>query len=128
MKTSLTALVIASSSVLAVAPATAQVQAFIDTTLTGVIHDVGTGTRALAGVDAEGSYVAIERLAEGQVSSRVWMDQLQMGSARMSIRALRGVRLTRLEGDLLAFDADPTTEGAERVTCSARLKLRKGQL
>ncbi|MBP6630692.1 MAG: hypothetical protein KA297_14750 [Kofleriaceae bacterium] len=136
MKTVTTSLALSMTMLLGSAaltrPARADAPApIVDATVTSVIFDAGTGTRAVAGDTGEagGAYLGVERIASGRATGQLWLDQIALGTTMVPTRQFRNIRLTGLRGTSLTFEAQPRLKGARDVIqCSAVLQMKRGQV
>lgn len=109
-------------------PALAERQPVVDVTVTSVVYDPGTHTRAIAGDDA-GAFLAIERLARGRITDHTRITELPIGRARVPLTEFKNLRVTSLAGTSLVFELAPRMHGARRaIQCTAALALDRGRV
>ena len=123
-KASLATLVV----IAAASPAAADRQQMVDATVTSVVFDAGTRTRAVAG-DDDGAFLALERVSRGRVTDQTWIRELPIGRSRVPLTEFKNLRLTSLVGTSLAFEIAPRLRGARRVIqCTAQLAFSRGRI
>lgn len=94
----------AGSVALADRPRHDQPRPVIDVTVSGVIANKGTNTRAIAG-ENRGAYLAIERVFDGQMTSQVWVDQVQYMGRSQPLASFSNLRFSYFDTHELAFEA-----------------------
>ncbi|CAN5892426.1 hypothetical protein BH11MYX2_BH11MYX2_36610 [soil metagenome] len=102
----------------------------IDATVTSVVSDAGSRTRAIAGED-RGGYLVLERISDrGGASDQVWVDELPLGRSSVPLTELKNIRLLSIENKTLQFEANPRTKGGNRMTiaCTANLEYSRGKV
>ena len=124
MKASLATLVV----IAAASPALADRQRMVDATVTSVVFDPGTRTRAVAG-DDDGAFLALERVSRGRITDRTWITELPIGRSRVPLTEFKNLRLTSLTGASLAFEIAPRLRGARRaIQCTALLAFDRNRV
>lgn len=126
MKSSLPAWVLLSSTVSLAAAG--DYSPSLDPSITGVLMDRGTGTRALTG-DRGGAYLGVERISGDKVTGQAWIDEIRLDGSAIPVASLKNVRLLSLASHKLTFDAQPAVKGArDRIECGVNLVLKKGEV
>jgi hypothetical protein len=112
--------------VIAVASRPALAEVSIDPTVTSVVFDAGTQTRAIAG-DRQGAYLIIERLT--QRGGQIGITELPLSGANVPMSEFKNLSLRSLKGTSLMFDIAPRRSGARAdIQCSAQLAFGKGRV
>ena len=96
----------------------------IDRTVTSVVSDPGTQTRAIAG-DRRGAYLVIERLHDRRGSEQLRIVELPLGGRNVPLSAFRNLTLTSLKGSSLTF---ALSRGRSDIQCAATLAFGRGRV
>ena len=123
MKSLLAAVVLTASAAPALAEHSLPV---VDASVTSVVFDRGTQTRAIAGGDRDGAFLGIQRVVRGTITDEMSIEELPIGGDNVPLSELKNLRLVSLSGGALVFEVAPRVRGARAtIQCTAQLAFEK---